>query len=71
MPDANILVVDDEDSIRHFVSRSLKDDGLVLLDAFKRQSPETIVIVITAFGETETAVRAMSLGAFYFLKKPL
>ena len=27
MPDANILVIDDEDSIRHFVSRSLKDDG--------------------------------------------
>jgi len=106
MPDANILVVDDEDSIRHFVSRSLKDDGyhvrsagtaedaraafsdetpdLVILDmklgqddglellaAFKRQSPETVVIVITAFGETETAVRAMSQGAFYFLKKPL
>jgi len=106
MPDANILVVDDEDSIRHFVSRSLKDDGyhvrsagtaedaraaftdetpdLVILDMklgqddglellgdFKRSSPETVVIVITAFGETETAVRAMSLGAFYFLKKPL
>jgi two-component system response regulator AtoC len=30
-----------------------------------------VVIVITAFGETETAVQAMSLGAFYFLKKPL
>ncbi len=106
MPDANILVVNDEDSIRHFVSRSLKDDGynvrsagtaldaraafadetpdLVILDMklgqddglellaeFKGLSPETVVIVITAFGETETAVKAMSLGAFYFLKKPL
>jgi DNA-binding NtrC family response regulator len=103
---SNILVVDDEDSIRHFVSRSLSDDGyqvrsaatadearqlfgeenpdLVILDLklgqddglellaeFRRAVPDTCVIVITAFGETETAVRAMSEGAFYFLKKPL
>ena len=46
-------------------------NGLDLLSEFKQAAPDTIVIVITAFGETETAVRAMSLGAFYFLKKPL
>jgi two-component system, NtrC family, response regulator AtoC len=46
-------------------------NGLDLLSEFKQVAPDTVVIVITAFGETETAVRAMSLGAFYFLKKPL
>ena len=105
MSKANILVVDDQDSIRHFVSRALEDEGyavqvtgsvretrqvldqdmpdvaildlklpdgtgLELLREIKRVQPEVAVILMTAFGELETAVEAMSAGAFWFVKKP-
>ena len=105
MSKANILVVDDQDSIRHFVSRALEDEGyavqvtgsvretrqvldqdmpdvaildlklpdgtgLELLREIKRVQPEVSVIMMTAFGELETAVEAMSAGAFWFVKKP-
>jgi len=45
-------------------------DGLKLLAAIKEQSPDTPVIVITAFGSIEMAVRAMHQGAFNFITKP-
>src|SRR5205085_9541722 len=105
MSKANILVVDDQDSIRHFVSKALEADGyavtamasvreareslgrempdlaildlklpdgtgLDLLREIKRVQPEISVILMTAFGELETAVEAMSAGAFWFVKKP-
>jgi DNA-binding NtrC family response regulator len=105
MSKATILVVDDQDSIRHFVSRALEDEGytvhvtgsvretrealekdmpdvavldlklpdgtgLELLREIKRVQPEVSVILMTAFGELETAVEAMSSGAFWFVKKP-
>src|SRR5437899_3767175 len=105
MSKANILVVDDQDSIRHFVSKALEAEGytvqtmasvrearaaverdlpdlavldlklpdgtgLELLREIKRTQPEVSVIMMTAFGELETAVEAMSAGAFWFVKKP-
>jgi len=45
-------------------------DGLSLLDKVLKMVPETLVIVITAFGDMETAVKAMKAGAFDFLPKP-
>jgi DNA-binding NtrC family response regulator len=45
-------------------------DGLKLLDAAKRISPATEVIVVTGFGAVETAVYAMRRGAFDFVLKP-
>ncbi len=44
--------------------------GLDVLKAAKAHSPQTIVILATAFGSIETAVEAMRLGAFNFLIKP-
>ena len=44
--------------------------GMDLLRAIKRRAPETLVIVITAFGELAAAVEAMKRGAFDFLPKP-
>ena len=44
-------------------------DGLEVLAAIKRESPDTPVIVITAFGSIEMAVRAMHEGAFNFITK--
>ncbi len=105
MNKSNILVVDDQDSIRHFVSQALADEGhdvrqagsvreardsmtqdqpdLVVLDVklpdgsgldllreIKKVHPEVSVILMTAFGEVETAVEAMHDGAFWFVKKP-
>ena len=105
MSKASVLVVDDQDSIRHFVRKTLEDEGyevqaaasvrearavieaampdVVLLDLklpdgtgiellreIKKLQPEVVVILMTAFGEVETAVEAMSGGAFWFVKKP-
>lgn len=47
-----------------------KMDGFGLLKKTKEISPETIVIMITAFGTTETAVEAMKLGAYDYINKP-
>ncbi len=105
MSKATILIVDDQDSIRHFVGKALEAEdygvatagsvrearaaverdrpdlavldlklpdgtGLDLLRELKQTQPEIPVILMTAFGELETAVEAMSAGAFWFVKKP-
>jgi len=45
-------------------------DGLKILAEVKKQSPSTPVLVITAYGSIELAVKAMQEGAFTFLAKP-
>ncbi len=45
-------------------------DGLAVLKAAKELSPETVVLVVTAFASTETAVEAMKLGAYDYITKP-
>jgi two-component system NtrC family response regulator len=45
-------------------------DGLDVLAAVKKGAPDTPVIIITAFGSIEMAVRAMHEGAFNFITKP-
>lgn len=100
-----ILVVDDEKSMRDFLSIVLKKEGyavttaedgltakrwvqqdifdLVLTDVkmpkmnglevlrtVKETSPDTIVVMITAFASTETAIEAMKEGAYDYLTKP-
>ena len=45
-------------------------NGLQVLAAVKNESPLTPVLVITAFGSIELAVKAMQEGAFTFLAKP-
>lgn len=100
-----ILVVDDERSMRDFLSIMLKKagydvttaidgdeavkilhkdifdlvitdlkmpkvDGLQVLKTVKELSPDTVVIVITAFASTETTVEAMKEGAYDYITKP-
>jgi len=48
-----------------------KKDGLEVLKALKDENPLIPVIVMTAFGSVETAVKAMKLGAYDFITKPL
>ena len=45
-------------------------DGVALLGKIKAKWPETQVILITAFGSIDVAVRAMKAGAIDFLQKP-
>ena len=46
-------------------------DGLELVKWIQQYSPTVPVAVITAHGSMETAVRALKLGAFDFVSKPL
>lgn len=102
----NVLIVDDEFSIRKTVSLLLKAEGFVPFEAagidealgyFETQSIDLVItdlrlgmesgidlltqlqerglatesIVMTAFGTIETAVKAMRLGAYDYLTKPI
>jgi len=101
----DILVVEDNDSLRDIVTEALSSDtrnvtacasaeeafekiktetydlvitdlklpeadGIAVLDAVKKSSPSTEVIVVTAYGTIDTAVNAMKRGATDFLTKP-
>src|SRR5687768_8899607 len=45
-------------------------NGLDVLEQMKKEAPETKVIIMSAYGSIETAVAAMKLGGYDFLKKP-
>jgi FixJ family two-component response regulator len=45
-------------------------DGLDILDYVNQNERHEKVIIITAFGELETAIRAMTGGAFDYITKP-
>ncbi len=47
-----------------------KIDGFEILKKIREISPGTIVIMITAFGTTESAIEAMQLGAYDYIHKP-
>jgi two-component system response regulator PilR (NtrC family) len=44
--------------------------GLDVLQASKKNNPETVVILISAYATTETAVAAMNEGAYDYVPKP-
>jgi two-component system response regulator PilR (NtrC family) len=50
--------------------RMRKVDGLAVLRAAKEHSPQTVVLVVTAYASTETAVEAMKAGAYDYITKP-
>ncbi len=103
---AGILVVDDQESIRHFISKNLEDEGydvscasggkealaairggapdVVLLDLrlpdfsglevlrrAREEDKDLCVIIMTAFGDVDSAVKAMKYGAFDYVNKPI
>jgi two-component system response regulator AtoC len=45
-------------------------DGMEVLRSFKKNAPDTTVIMITAFGSIETAIEAIREGAFDYISKP-
>ncbi len=46
-------------------------DGITLISKLRKMDPEAIIIMMTAYGTVETAVKAIKLGAFDFLLKPV
>ncbi|MBI3317141.1 MAG: sigma-54-dependent Fis family transcriptional regulator [Candidatus Omnitrophica bacterium] len=45
--------------------------GVELLEKIKNQNPKIPVILMTAYGSVEDAVKAIKKGAFYYLTKPV
>ncbi|MBF6569365.1 MAG: sigma-54-dependent Fis family transcriptional regulator [Candidatus Binataceae bacterium] len=50
--------------------RMAEMNGLELLQKIKQQTPDTVVILMTAFATVENAVAVMKAGAFDYLSKP-
>ena len=50
--------------------RMPKLDGISALKKIKANSPETIVIMITAYASADTAIKAMKEGAYDYITKP-
>ena len=44
--------------------------GMEVLKSIKERSPETLVIMVTAFGSVDIAVEAMKAGAYDYITKP-
>src|SRR5215510_1666825 len=45
-------------------------DGITLLKQLKLYDPNAVVIIMTAYASTESAVQALKYGAFDYLQKP-
>src|SRR5215470_5220139 len=45
-------------------------DGLTVLKQIKENDPDTLVILLTAFSNVDTAVEAMKAGAYHYANKP-
>src|ERR1051325_1951067 len=50
--------------------RMQETDGMAVLRAALEHAPDTVVVVVTAYASTETAVEAMKLGAYDYITKP-
>ena len=46
-------------------------DGLQLLQEIRKMGSKTDVIIVTAYGEVESYLKAMSLGAAEYINKPI
>ncbi len=52
------------------IGRNTGDEGLKLLERILSHDPDAVVVLMTAFGDLNTAVRAMREGAADFVLKP-
>lgn len=46
------------------------ENGLDILEKIKKAENETEVIIMTAYGDTQSAVKAIKMGAFDYINKP-
>src|ERR1041384_6377390 len=70
--EAALLAITDErpDVLLSDIRMKTHLDGLALLDRVRQECPSTPVVLMTAFGSIETAIRAVKEGAFDYLSKP-
>ena len=45
-------------------------DGITLLKQLKQYDPSAVIIIMTAYASTESAIQALKYGAFDYLQKP-
>ncbi|MEO0254497.1 MAG: sigma-54 dependent transcriptional regulator [candidate division WOR-3 bacterium] len=45
-------------------------DGLIILDEIRKKFEDVYIIIVTAYGSIENAVKAIKKGAYYYLSKP-
>src|SRR5690606_40549362 len=45
-------------------------DGITLLKQLRPYDPNAVVIIMTAYASTESAVQALKFGSFDYLQKP-
>ena len=64
------ILVNPPDVLVSDIRMSTRMDGLALLDRVKRECPSVPVVLITAFGSIDTAIRAVKAGAFDYISKP-
>jgi len=50
--------------------RMIDVDGMEVLRAYRQKSPDSIIIMMTAFGSIETAIGAIKEGAYDYVSKP-
>jgi DNA-binding NtrC family response regulator len=66
-----LSVIDDKRPDIAFIDMKLgSENGLDLLKEAKSQAPEMTVIMISAFGTVESAVKSMKTGAYDYICKP-
>ncbi len=68
--DANSMIKENYFDIAIIDLRLSDGSGIEILKTIKEQNPETVVLIITAFASTETAIAAMKLGAYDYVTKP-
>ena len=64
------MAVSQPDLLLSDIRMKTRLDGLSLLELVRRDYPDTPVVLMTAFGSIETAIRAVKQGAFDYISKP-
>lgn len=64
--DYNLIVLD----MNFAAGVNTGNEGIFWLKEIKKMNPDTSVVMITAYGDVETAVRALKAGASDFILKP-
>ncbi len=68
--DGLILLEDEEPDLVVMDIRMGKANGLDTLQKIKEYNPRQLVIMMTAYGTSQTAIEAMKLGAYDYVLKP-
>lgn len=68
--EAHELVLSDEVDLALLDLNLGQEDGLLLLKSLRELDQHLLVIIITGYGSVESAVGALKLGAFDYMKKP-